>query len=382
MSQEKALSSRRTSSAARPHTSRAQARHGQSARRELPVADPLWSSKEQLAAYQDRVTALEGALSSLRVQAESLAVKLGQSRQDQARLEELFQNTPVPYVVHDAAGYVIALNASAASLLGLSHRSAAKTGLARHFSEENLLRWFKHMRACASSRKLTVSPLEIRAHGNDALKVEFHTSPGPKNTPTRPERFHTLIVDITRRRALEAALAQKQQYYHQLVDMVEGIVWEADPQDLTITFVNGYAERLLGFPLEGWSRPGFWQNRIFVQDRERVLDALNRAQVDRKELRIDYRVVRADRNLVWLHDCIRSIEQDGRSKLLGVAIDITERRMAEEQLREAHSSLEQSVAERTTELRHTVADLEGFSYSLSHDLRAPIRAMQGYAALV
>jgi signal transduction histidine kinase len=65
-----------------------------------------------------------------------------------------------------------------------------------------------------------------------------------------------------------------------------------------------------------------------------------------------------------------------------LAIDVTEQRAAEEQLRQAHSSLEQRVAERTGELRATVADLEAFSYSLSHDMRAPIRAMQGYAVLL
>ena len=51
-------------------------------------------------------------------------------------------------------------------------------------------------------------------------------------------------------------------------------------------------------------------------------------------------------------------------------------------MRLARDELEQRVNERTAELRETVHDLEAFSYSLSHDLRAPLRAMQGYAQLL
>ncbi len=139
---------------------------------------------------------------------------------------------------------------------------------------------------------------------------------------------------------------------------------------------------MLGFTLEDWKQAGFWPNRIFVQDRERVLLALSRALLDRKDLRIDYRVVASDRRLVWLHDSITVFQREGREKLQGAAIDVTEQRDAEERLHQAHDSLEQHVLDRTRELRQTVSELEAFSYSLSHDMRAPIRAMQGYAVLL
>lgn len=62
-----------------------------------------------------------------------------------------------------------------------------------------------------------------------------------------------------------------------------------------------------------------------------------------------------------------------------IARDITELRKTREVLARAHEDLERRVAERTASLNETIAQMEEFSYSLSHDLRAPVRAMKGYA---
>jgi PAS domain S-box-containing protein len=69
--------------------------------------------------------------------------------------------------------------------------------------------------------------------------------------------------------------------------------------------------------------------------------------------------------------------------------DITERKRAEQALQHAHEKLarhaedlEKIVAERTAELRKTIGELESFSYSLSHDMRAPLRAMQSFSQIV
>ena len=76
------------------------------------------------------------------------------------------------------------------------------------------------------------------------------------------------------------------------------------------------------------------------------------------------------------------LERDGDGKPVRVLItdnDITTRKQAEELMRSEATRLDALVQQRTARLQETVGELEAFSYSISHDMRSPLRAMQGYA---
>ena len=75
-------------------------------------------------------------------------------------------------------------------------------------------------------------------------------------------------------------------------------------------------------------------------------------------------------------------DADGSVVWHGFLIDITERRRAEQEIRSLNADLERRVAERTSELEAKHREMEAFTYSVSHDLKAPLRGIDGYSRLL
>jgi PAS domain S-box-containing protein len=145
------------------------------------------------------------------------------------------------------------------------------------------------------------------------------------------------------RRAGERARVEVLEQFREMVEDLDAIVWERDPATLRLTYVSRHAEDLLGFPIARWlEEPDLWSSRVHPDDRARVVEALRAALERGTDCTIEYRVTAADGRVVWLRDAERlSTEPEGlragraRSRLRGVVVDITERRRAEEALRES-----------------------------------------------
>jgi PAS domain S-box-containing protein len=92
--------------------------------------------------------------------------------------------------------------------------------------------------------------------------------------------------------------------------------------------------------------------------------------------------IRKDGNRVPVLICAASIDGNNPDKSVAYIMDISERKKAEEEIRILNETLEKKVADRTLQLELANKELETFSYSVAHDLRAPLRAIHGYTNIL
>jgi PAS domain S-box-containing protein len=181
------------------------------------------------------------------------------------------------------------------------------------------------------------------------------------------DELETKVAERTaelRRTTAEAVAVQ--QRFRDLVNELEGIVWEADAETFVFSFVSSQAEQILGYPVERWSEPTFWRDHLQPEDRDRAVEFWLKATSEKRSHDVEYRMIAADGHVVWLRDLVTVVVEGGSAtRLRGVMVDITTRKRAEEALRQAQADL--AHVSRVTTMGELTA-------SLAHEIRQPIAA--------
>ena len=247
--------------------------------------------------------------------------------------------------------------------------------------DEGRLRGLAVEREAGARPTLSTETVFRRKDGSEyPATVEFRRM----HTGTR-EVFLAVVDDVTERnaasdalRASEALLIESQRAAavgHYVYDLRAG-TWSS----------SEVVDELLGID-ESFERTAqSWLDVVCPEDRKIMARYLQqRVLRDHQPLDADFRIQRVNDGVVrWVHG-LGQLEFDEEGvpvTMFGVIQDITSRKLAELEVQRVHHELEQIVADRTAQLEAANRELEAFSYSVSHDLRAPLRHVSGFVELL
>ena len=234
-------------------------------------------------------------------------------------------------------------------------------------------------RALAGQRVTFEDQVPYREGGTRYVHVTYIPQFGSQENA---EGFVVLVADITARKQSEDALRESEQRFRHLADAAPMLIWMSGPDKLRHYFNQSWLD-FTGRTIEQELGNG-WIEGVHPDDFQRCLNTYVTAFNACQNFEMDYRLRRFDDEYRCILDAgVPRFTPDGEFLgYIGSCVEIHDRKQTEAEIQQLNESLEYRVKERTAQLEAANKELESFSYSVSHDLRAPLRHITGFLDLL
>lgn len=221
--------------------------------------------------------------------------------------------------------------------------------------------------------------MEYRAFRRDGRMLWIHDESHPVEIGPdgRPTLIQGVMVDITRTKEAEENVRAAEERFRAIVEHIPAAVYLDRPDgSMESVYISPQVEEIMGVSVQRYLRePDLWLQLMVDGDRLRCERSYLQAIESSRSWSDEYRIRKPDGKLAWIHDETTFIvDADGKPLfLLGVLYDVTERKRAEEGLRESERR-EHDAAQRL----RTLDDMKNtFLAAVSHELRSPLTSILG-----
>ena len=211
-------------------------------------------------------------------------------------------------------------------------------------------------------------------------KTSFITS---RNIPI-PDRqlMISTVWDVTEQKMIEEELREKERLLNEVGRLAKIGGWQFDPATGKGTWTEEVARI---HDIDPGEKTSLDRGLSFFEDtsRKKIERAITEAVEQGKSYALDLELISAKGAHKWVRTIGHPKTENGKiAQLWGSIQDVTEQKRIENEIRDLNRDLELRVALRTSELKEANKELEDFVYSVSHDLRAPLRSVSGFAEII
>lgn len=311
------------------------------------------------------------------------AVKQAKTATKALKLFQAVEQSPNAVAIADRNGKIEYVNRSFVTHTGYESEDVVGLTPAAHFGPSDVppvltTLWNLSPDACGFQG-------DVPSRRKDGTHYWASVSIAPINN-ARGEKTHILCVhsDITEPKRIHDALRESEARYRSLFDHANDAIYLINPRRREVVDCNQKAADLAGAPRELLTNtsidPLFCSNATMQIGGHCSEASVAKLQMDSDSFVSENRFMQSvNGKLVPVEIHTAPVELNGEVLVLAIVRDITERKEAELKLRQYSEQLEELVSNRTMELAAANQELEAFTYSVSHDLRAPLRAMHGYS---